>query len=205
MGARSLRPLQSVVVAAALALAAPVASQGREDPAALLQLWWNDANVVAVLGLDAETRGAMDTAYRTYAVDGSAKAMRRRRTAFKSALLQGDWEQAKAALAGIAEPTIREGTLKIETLQLLSPEQHAILVASASRPSFAASGSRRAAGGMRARRRTRQVRSFSGCGPRRAGAVGTPAPTPPRRRLWPEFSRHWRARAPWSRPAVGSR
>ena len=124
MGARSLRPLQSVVVAAALALAAPVASQEH----APLQLWWNDANVIAVLALDAETRGAMDTAYRTYAVDGSAKAMRQRRTAFKSALLQGDWEQAKAELASIAEPTIREGTLKIETLRLLSPEQHAILV-----------------------------------------------------------------------------
>ncbi len=122
------RPLQSVVVIAALALAAPVASQEREDPEAPLQLWWNDANVIAVLGLDAETRGAMDTAYRTYAVDGSAKAMRQRRTAFKSALQQGDWEQAKAELAGIAEPTIREGTLKIETLRLLSPEQHAILV-----------------------------------------------------------------------------
>ncbi len=51
----------------------------------------------------------MDTAYRTYTVDGSAKAIRHRRTAFKSALLQGDWEQARAALAGIAEPTILEG------------------------------------------------------------------------------------------------
>ena len=128
MGARSHGPFQPIAVAAALVLAIPVAAQQREAPAVPLHLWWNDANVVAVLGLDAETREAMDTAYRTYAVDGSAKAIRRTRTAFKSALLQGDWEQAKAELAGIAEPTIMEGTLKIETLRLLSPEQHAILV-----------------------------------------------------------------------------
>ncbi len=128
MRVRRLRSLERIVVAAAFALAIPVASQEREATAVPLHLWWNDAHVVAVLGLGTDTRGAMDEAYRTYEVDGSGKALRHRRSAFKRALMQGDWEQAKAELARIAEPTVLEGTLKIETLQLLSAEQHAILV-----------------------------------------------------------------------------
>lgn len=128
MRARRLRSLERFGVAAAFALALPVASQEREATAVPLHLWWNDANVVAVLGLEAETREAMDTVNGTYAVDGSGKAIRRRRSAFKSALLKGDWEQAEVELAGIAKPTIREGMLKIEVLKLLSTEQHAILV-----------------------------------------------------------------------------
>ena len=124
MGFRTRLPL--TLLGLSLVAAPPCFAQGAGDDQ---RLWWNDPAVVELLGLDAETRASMDAVERRYAVDGSAKRIRGSRAGLRKALIDRDWEDAELELQAIAEPTLKEGRLKIEVLKLLSAEQHAVLVA----------------------------------------------------------------------------
>jgi len=99
---------------------------GPADPTAL---WWNDAGIVKSLSLTEAQRKKMDAylaAYREKVPEA------RRRAAFHQALAKSDWDEARKQLdqlSKFADESVRtRGNLKIETLSLLTEEQHKKLV-----------------------------------------------------------------------------
>ncbi len=124
--------LALVLLVLALLAAAPLALAKGPRGGDRIQ-WWNDPALVEELGLSAEQREKMDAAL-ALQKQALEKAKRRQdqHRKFNEALEAADWERARQALdtwvSDAGSTWAARGELKLTVLQLLTPEQHKILV-----------------------------------------------------------------------------